>query len=66
VDLVVLDVAVTDAHHMPVTGLTQDDFAVYEDGVRQQVSSFATHRIPLDVALVFDTNNFRLASRGQR
>jgi hypothetical protein len=56
VDLVSMDVAVANAQHEPVAGLTQDDFSVFEDGVEQDLSFFATHRIPLDTALVFDTS----------
>lgn len=37
---VVLDAVVRDKKGRPVTNLTLNDFAVYEDGVRQQVSSF--------------------------
>jgi VWFA-related protein len=42
VNLVVLDVVVTDAHGAPVHGLTRDDFKVVEDGVPQRVLSFDT------------------------
>jgi len=37
---VVVDVNVTDSGGKPVRGLTESDFEVYEDGVRQQVVSF--------------------------
>src|SRR6266550_1928628 len=37
---VVLDAIVRDKKGRPVTNLTIADFAVYEDGVRQQISSF--------------------------
>ena len=37
---VVLDAVVRDKKRRPVTNLTVADFAVYEDGVRQQISSF--------------------------
>src|ERR1700737_1934209 len=37
---VVLDAVVRDKKGRPVTNLTVADFAVYEDGVRQQISSF--------------------------
>src|SRR6267142_4148205 len=37
---VVLDAVVRDKKGRPVTNLTVADFAVFEDGVRQQISSF--------------------------
>jgi len=37
---VLLDVVVRDAHGRPVNNLKPDEVAVYEDGVRQHVSSF--------------------------
>jgi VWFA-related protein len=37
---VVLDAVVRDKKGRPITNLTVGDFAVYEDGVRQQISSF--------------------------
>ena len=37
---VVVDVVVRNGKGQPVLGLTADDFAVYEDGVRQTITSF--------------------------
>ncbi len=42
--MVVLDVVVTDSGGAPVSGLTQDDFRVEEDGKPQKVSSFQEHK----------------------
>lgn len=56
VDLIALNVVVTDAEQQFVTGLVADDFAVYEDGVRQDVSFFAATAIPLDLAILLDTS----------
>ena len=39
-----------------MTGLSADDFAVYEDGVQQDVSFFAARNVPLDLALLLDTS----------
>ena len=57
VDLVPLTVTVTDARGNYVTGLTSDDFEVFEDGERQSSAFFAGGELPLDVALVLDTSS---------
>lgn len=56
VEVVALNVVVTDGHDKPVLGLQQDNFAVFEDGVRQDLSFFAASRVPLDLALLLDTS----------
>ncbi|MGH9347318.1 MAG: VWA domain-containing protein [Vicinamibacterales bacterium] len=56
VDLVALNVVVTDTRQRLVSGLTAGDFAVYEDGVQQEVSFFAASAVPLDLALLLDTS----------
>ncbi len=56
VDLVALSVVVTDAQHRFITGLTAPDFAVFEDGVQQDVTFFAATDVPLDLALLIDTS----------
>jgi len=56
VDLVALNVVVTDGQQKFVTGLSADNFAVYEDGVQQEVSFFAARNVPLDLALLLDTS----------
>lgn len=56
VDLVALSVVVTDTQQRFVGGLTAGDFAVYEDGVQQDVAFFAASAVPLDLALLLDTS----------
>ena len=56
VDLVALNVVVTDGQQKFVSGLSIDDFAVYEDGVQQELSFFAAKDVPLDLALLLDTS----------
>jgi Ca-activated chloride channel family protein len=56
VDLVALNVVVTDGTERFVTGLAPDDFAVYEDGVQQDVSFFGASDVPLDLAILLDTS----------
>ena len=40
--------------HHAVRELKKDDFEIYEDNVRQQVSSFSQDTLPLSVVLLFD------------
>jgi VWFA-related protein len=40
-------------HHI-VSSLKKDDLEIYEDGVRQQISSFSQDELPLSVVLLFD------------
>jgi Ca-activated chloride channel family protein len=56
VDLVALNVVVTDGQQKFVTGLSADNFAVFEDGVQQELSFFAARNLPLDLALLLDTS----------
>ena len=55
-DLVVLQVAVTDARHRYVPGLRAEDFVVYEDGTPQEIVVFESASAPLDVMLLMDTS----------
>jgi Ca-activated chloride channel family protein len=56
VDVVSLNVTVTDPANRYVTDLTQDDFSVYEDGVKQDVTFFSRTNLPLAVSLLVDTS----------
>jgi Ca-activated chloride channel homolog len=56
VELVALNVVVTDASQRFVTGLQRSDFVVLEDGVAQDVTFFSAGDAPLDVALLLDTS----------
>src|SRR5918996_1757151 len=56
VDLVALNVVVTDGQQKFITGLSIDNFVVYEDGVQQELSFFASKDVPLDLALLLDTS----------
>jgi Ca-activated chloride channel homolog len=56
VDLVALNVVVTDADQKYVAGLNPSDFAVFEDGIQQDVSFFGASEVPLDLAILLDTS----------
>jgi Ca-activated chloride channel family protein len=55
-ELVALNVTVLDQQQNHVAGLAEADFAVFEDGVRQDVSFFASTDIPLDLILLLDSS----------
>jgi hypothetical protein len=57
VEMVALTVTVTNAAGHCVTGLTERDFVVYEEGIPQTVSLFGAHEVLADVALVLDTSS---------
>lgn len=57
VDLVSLNVIVTDNRDRFVTGLAQKDFAVFEDGIQQDLSFFAATNVPLDLAILLDASS---------
>jgi VWFA-related protein len=50
VNYVEVDAVVTDAEGVPIRDLTKDDFELFEDGRRQDVSSFALINIPIERA----------------
>jgi VWFA-related protein len=56
VDLVSLSVVVTGPRDQFIAGLTAENFAVYEDGVQQDVSFFAATDVPLDLSILLDTS----------
>lgn len=56
VDIVSLTVTVTDPEGRYVTGLDADDFAVYEDGARQDVQFFNRSNLPVALSLLLDTS----------
>ncbi|MCY4507903.1 MAG: VWA domain-containing protein [Acidobacteria bacterium] len=51
---VLVPVAVRDRRGRAVEGLTEGDFALFEDGVRQELSFFETADMPLDLVLAVD------------
>ena len=56
VDMVPLTVTVTDGRGQYVSNLAGTDFTVFEDGVQQQLSFFASEQVALDLALVLDVS----------
>ncbi|HEY7169209.1 MAG TPA: VWA domain-containing protein [Vicinamibacterales bacterium] len=56
VELVSLNVTVTDAAQRYITDLDEGDFQVYEDGVKQEVTLFNRTNLPIALALLLDTS----------
>ena len=56
VDLVSLNVTVTDTKNRFVTDLLEEDFAVYEDGISQRISVFSREDLPIRMVLLLDTS----------
>lgn len=56
VDVVSLNVTVTDAESRFVRDLTRDDFEVFEDGVKQDVTFFSRSQQPIALAILLDTS----------
>lgn len=62
-NLVLLNVGVADRRGRAITDLSRTDFVVYEDGVRQNITSFEPTTAPFSLVLLLDmsgsTLNFR-------
>jgi Ca-activated chloride channel family protein len=56
IEVINLNVSVTDARGRYVTDLVKNDFAVFEDGVRQELSIFNHEDIPISLVLMIDTS----------
>jgi Ca-activated chloride channel family protein len=56
VELVQLPVSVLDRDGVPVIGLDQQHFEIYEDGVRQNISLFQHEDVPISIGLVIDNS----------
>jgi VWFA-related protein len=55
-ELVNLNVVVTDKHGQRVRGLVKDDFEVFEDEAKQEISHFVAEERPLKLVLLFDVS----------
>ena len=56
VDLVSLNVTVSEGAGKYVTDLTAEDFNVFEDGVKQEVTFFNRTNLPIALAVLMDTS----------
>ncbi len=55
--MVSLSVTVTDQDRRLITNLTEDDFAIYENGARQAVAAFSREDLPLRMVILLDTSS---------
>jgi VWFA-related protein len=56
-ELVMLDVQVLNKKTgRAVGGLTKEDFTIYEDGVKQQITHFGQDKLPLSIVLLLDVS----------
>jgi VWFA-related protein len=56
VELVNVTATVTDASGRFVSGLTKDDFRVYDEGDPQPITHFSSERVPVSLGIVLDTS----------
>jgi len=57
VPLVLVNANVTNGLGVPVQGLSQDQFHVFENGVEQKITHFSTEDAPTAIAIVFDASD---------
>jgi VWFA-related protein len=56
VDLISLNVTVVDTRNRFITELDSENFSVYEDGVKQEISVFSQEDLPIRMVLLLDTS----------
>src|SRR3954464_8866566 len=56
VELINVTATVTDRNGRFVPGLSQQDFTIYEDNVRQDISHFSSERVPVSLGIVLDSS----------
>ena len=63
VDMVSITATVMDGDGRLVSGLTANEFEIYEDGERQPITHFGSGRVPIGLGLLLDVSD---SMRGQR
>lgn len=54
VELVLLNVTVTDPYNRLVTGLERENFRIFEDKSEQEVHHFSSEDVPISIGVIFD------------
>src|SRR5262249_27705423 len=57
VDLVLFNVSVNDANNRFVSGLTAENFQVFEDKVEQKIRYFSSDVAPVSLGIIFDISH---------
>jgi Ca-activated chloride channel homolog len=57
IDVVSMSVTVTDSSNRYVTDLTEKDFEVFEDGIKQDLTLFNRTNLPVALSLLIDTSS---------
>src|SRR5579883_108239 len=65
VRLVLLDVSVKDRSGQYVEGLDQSNFQVFENGVRQSITTFTSKDVPVTVGILVDESRSMLPKRNE-
>lgn len=54
VDLVMVNVTVTDPYNRLVTGLERENFRIFEDKGEQELTHFSSEDVPISIGVIFD------------
>jgi Ca-activated chloride channel homolog len=57
IDVVSMNVTVTDSTNKYITDLTEKDFEIFEDGVKQELTLFNRTNLPVALSLLIDTSS---------
>jgi VWFA-related protein len=63
IEVVTVTATVRDSQGRLVTGLGQDAFDVYEDGVPQKITQFTSERVPISLGVLLDTSDSMFGRR---
>jgi len=63
VNLIVLQVSVTDQTGHVVNGLTRDEFSVYEDDGLRKIEQFSAEQVPVSLGILIDISGSMLGQR---
>ena len=63
VDVVTVTATVVDPAGRLVTGLSKDDFLVYDDSEEQAITQFVSERVPVSLGLLLDVSDSMTGKR---